>query len=782
MLTKNNVKVVDNNNVLFDDLYYMVRPVTNKKFLEVFPLKTCRYVNHLPVTDSAGNVVKDTKFMQKMRENGEMPVLLDTTMLTYSLEQINTAMKNWGYFEAKSWDTIVYKNPDKRHPNRHKAEVTYFVEAGNAYYVRDIRYFIDIFEYKRIILKDTVNRLIHIGDRYDADKLLEERDRIVSNIRDNGYYYVSEDIISFKIDTINAGKHLDKKGNKTLAINVYVNFDRISDSTVQEKHAYKYFFNNVVIYPNYSTDSPWPQQKTSYHRSRTDKTTYTFYSTNFDSIPKHTLDRPIPDIRPRILVDNILTKKGLPYSENLVTRSRKKISDLKNFSYIDIFVEEDVSKRDSINKTGQLNTYYYLKRNKLHSLSAEFEARSDKTDLSLTYSNKNLFRSAEYFNINVYGGLGFRIRTKTKDHPAAFTLENKEVGAEISMDFRRLLFFRKTQKIEANSYGTSLKIGAHYEDSYLYRRGLYNAALVYNLSHRSNLVHTITPIDLSIINITPKGDEFNEVMSLYSKDFQAKYQDNFLLSFKYGLTYTHPFADVRNALTIRFKVESSGMLLSGICAMVRAKQDENGHYLIGNRNYGNFEAAELDLRYSYTINSKNSVATRFNFGLGIPLWNATTLPFEKSFYLGGSNSMRAWDYRTLGPGSYYNEANENIVNDIRTGDMKLEINVEYRGTLYKFIKYGIFADAGNIWLTHKDPDMPNAEFQFKRFYKEIGLGVGAGLRFDFSFFIIRVDAAIPIYDPCKAPGDKWIGITQNEKGKNTLNKPINFIFGIGHAF
>ena len=158
------------------------------------------------------------------------------------------------------------------------------------------------------------------------------------------------------------------------------------------------------------------------------------------------------------------------------------------------------------------------------------------------------------------------------------------------------------------------------------------------------------------------------------------------------------------------------------------------------------------------------------------------MPFEKSFYLGGSNSMRAWDYRTLGPGSYYNEANENLKNDIRTGDMKIEMNFEYRGTLYKFIKYGVFVDAGNIWLTHKDEDMPNAEFNFRRFYKEIALGAGVGIRLDFNFFIIRVDAAVPIYDPGKAEGDHWIGVAPTDKGRMWLNRPINIIFGIGHAF
>lgn len=781
MLNKNTVKVVDKKGVEFDDLYYMVRPITNKKILDVFPFRAWQYSHNQPKVDSAGNVIKDTKFMQKQRAKGEETILLDTTMIPYSINQIYTAMKNWGYFDAKAWDTIIYKGPDKRHPHRHMAEVTYFVEAGNAYYIRDIQYFVEIPEYKRIIVNGQKDRLLNPGDKYNAETLLEERDRMVSDIRDHGYYYVSNDIISFQIDTLESGKHLDKNGNKTLVINVFVNFNRISDSEIQEKHAYKFYFNKVYIYPNYSADTSHLIVN-NFHRSKDDHTPYTIISVNREAWPKHAIDKPLRDIRPRILVDNILTKQGELYSQSLVTRSRKKLSDLKNFSYLDIVVEEDEAKRDSATKTGLLNTYYYLKRSKLHSLSVEFEARSDKTDLSLTYSNKNIFRSAEFFNVNVYGGLGFQIRAKKADQPAAFTLESKEVGAELSLDFRRLLFFRKTQKIDALNYGTSLKLGAHYENNYLFNRGLYNAALVYSLAYTSNLTHTITPIDLSVIDITPKGEEFYDVMALYSKDFRAKYQDNFLLSLKYALTYTHPFDDIRNSLIIRLKMESSGMLLAGICAMAKAPKDENGHYMLGSRNFGNFELGEIDLRYTYTINKNNSLATRFNFGVGLPLWNATTLPFEKSFSLGGSNSMRAWDYRRLGPGSYYNEANEDLVQDIRTGDVKLEMNLEYRGTLYKFIKYGVFADMGNIWLAHKDEDMPNAEFQFNRFYKEIGLGVGAGIRLDFSFFIIRVDAAVAIYDPCKAPGDKWIGLTTNDLGKKSLNRSVNILFGIGHAF
>ena len=779
LLTKNTVKVEDKKGIEFDNLIYTVRPITNKKFLDVFPLKASRYVNNLPKTDSLGNVIKDTKWMKKMREAGEEPVLLDTTLITYSLNQIQIAMKKLGYFNAESYATIKYKDPNKLHPKRHKAEVTYHVTAHDAFYIREIRYSIDIFEYKRIILKDTANRLFKVGDKYNADNLIAEQSRIVNNIRDNGYYYVSNDIVSFEIDTLDAENHRDAKGNRTLSVRILINFSKIKDKDIRERHAYKFYFNNVYIYPNYDITHNYNQSATRItYRKKKDDTRYYIITTPPDSNVTRK-NKPIPDIRPRILTDNILSKSGLPYSQSLISRSRSKLSGLKNFNYIDIDVVESVSGRDTVNKTGMLNTIYRLSRNKLHSIAAQLEARSDKASLSLTYSNKNLFRSAEYFNVNVYGSLGFYIKSKTAEEKAKFILESEEVGGEISMDFRRLLFFRKTQKIEASNYGTQIKVGAHFQNNTLYQRGLYNGAIVYTLAYTSNLTHTITPIDLSVIDITSKGEEFAQVLSLYSKDFRQKYQDNFLLSFKYGLTYTQPVKNPRNSFIARFRAESSGMFLSAICTMAKAPKNDEGKYTIGGINYGNFERAEIDLRYTYTINKSNSVATRFDFGIGLPLWNATTLPFEKSFYLGGSNSMRAWNYRSLGPGSYYTE--EEVENDIRTGDIKLEMNVEYRGTIYKFIKYGIFVDAGNIWLSHKDEDMPNAEFSINRFYKEIGFGAGVGLRLDFGFFIIRLDAALPIYDPSQPPARRWIG-TETVDGKTSLNKAINFTFGIGHAF
>ena len=356
LLTKNTVKVEDKKGIEFDDLIYTVRPITNKKFLDVFPIKASRYVNHLPKTDSLGNVIKDTKWMKRMRDAGEEPVLLDTTLITYSLNQIQIAMKKLGYFNAESYATIKYKNPNKMHPKRHKAEVTYHVTAHDAFYIREVRYAIDIFEYKRIILKDTSNRLFKIGDKYNADNLIAEQSRIVNHIRDNGYYYVSNDIVSFEIDTLDAENHRDAKGNKTLSIRILINFSKIKDKEIREKHAYKFFFNNVYIYPNYDITHNYNQSASRMtYRKRKDDTRYYIITTPPDSNATRK-NKPIADIRPRILTDNILSKSGLPYSQSLISRSRSKLSGLKNFNYIDIDVVESVSGRDTINKTGMLNT------------------------------------------------------------------------------------------------------------------------------------------------------------------------------------------------------------------------------------------------------------------------------------------------------------------------------------------------------------------------------------------------------------------------------------------
>jgi outer membrane protein assembly factor BamA len=164
-----------------------------------------------------------------------------------------------------------------------------------------------------------------------------------------------------------------------------------------------------------------------------------------------------------------------------------------------------------------------------------------------------------------------------------------------------------------------------------------------------------------------------------------------------------------------------------------------------------FEKFEFTWNYTHTFNKNNSFATRFTAGAIIPLDKESYVPYEKGFFMGTSNSMRGWGYRGLGPGSY-----EHRLDSIYTGDIKLEWNLEYRGTIYGSFKYGVFSDVGNIWLARASDDMPGAEFSFKRFYTELAVDVGVGLRLDFDFLVVRVDYALPIYDPQRTSQGRWM--------------------------
>ena len=763
MLTKNTVKVTDRKGDEFNDLYYLLRPVPNKKFIDVFPIKTSLYAKYYPKRDPVTDtIISDSKFRRWMRSHGEPPVLLDTNMVSYSMDQLIIAMHQLGYFNASVASEIRFR--------RKKAAVNYYVEANEPFYINKIKYHIDIPEYKKSIVRDTSNTQLHAGMRYKAEALLNEKARILNTLRDQGYYHAPNNMIYFVVDTTQQGSGI--RPEQTVDIDIYINLSRVHDETALQKYKYKYEFNNVYVYSNYNParDPSLPMDTVKFTRSKNDPTRYFFITPKEEGKFKKRKNvyAPKRDYRYRTLTDLMYTKRGDTYSQNVLNRSYKRLSDLKNFGYINIEFTENETKRDSANQTGLLNTTYKLSRNKIHSVSAEVDVRSDKANLSLTYSNKNIFKGAEYFNFNIYGGLD--ILFKRTDKRLIMYTQNAEAGGEISIDFPRLFIFRKTQKIESLRYSTSIKLGAHWQRAAtLYQRLILNTGIVYSWMPNLKFNHSIAPIDISIVKID-KYEGFDDVIKKYSKAFQRKYEENVLFALNYTFNYTHPTKSSRNRFTIRLLFESSGTLLTGINALFKMPKNDNGAWTFCGMNYATYQMAEIDLRYSHVINNKNSVATRFNFGIGIPILNSKVMPFEKSFYLGGANSMRAWAFRTLGPGSYYSESRRTE----RSGDIKIEMNAEYRGTIYKFIKYGIFADIGNIWLVKKDEQMLNAEFKLNRFYKELALATGVGLRLDFNFFIIRIDMALPIYDPNEQEANRWIN-------KNVFKK-LYIPFAIGYAF
>jgi len=222
--------------------------------------------------------------------------------------------------------------------------------------------------------------------------------------------------------------------------------------------------------------------------------------------------------------------------------------------------------------------------------------------------------------------------------------------------------------------------------------------------------------------------------------------------------------------------DAAGNLLS-LAGKVTNADTVNGSYQIFGQPFAQYVRADIDLRYNYAFNDFGSIVYRGYVGVGIPYGNSVAIPFEKQYFSGGSNSIRAWQVRTLGPGSYNSE--EIFLN--QTGDIKLEANAEYRFKLFWILEGAVFLDAGNIWTFKDDKSRPGTQFQFNKFYNDIAIGTGVGLRFDLKFVIARVDAGMKLRDPLLPDGSKWIA--QNHP-YNLRKYPGDFtlVLGIGYPF
>lgn len=741
MLLRNNVEVKGAPSTDFDDLKSYCRPIPNDRFLTIFLVKPRLYAMGMPTTDKNG-MVKDTKFKKWLREKvGEAPVLLDSAEIDNSVDQLQIVMKQSGYFDAD----ISYHVKHNKHNNK-KVKVNYLINANEPYRISNITYNIDIPEYKKIVILNKDETLLEPGMLYNEEIISNELTRIINLIRDEGYYYVEKSIISCEVsydppqDSLNTNPH-------TVSLEIIM---KIPSNDNASRYLYKYTYNNVYVYTNYSAlDNLIHHYDTvRFHsRDKNDHTRYYFITPHYDW-----LEKPIRDFHYGTLANAIYSKRDVPYSQIVRRRSSQAISQLDNFSYYNIEFKENEKLLDTVNRTGVLDSYYYLTPMKIHSIGGQLDLRNDKSAISFSYTNRNIFKGAEHLTINVSGGYFYYSLSNLFHHNTTYAYPEFGVGATLT--FPNLFLFNKTQKVTGIRYSTSVNASINYNG--LYRRLMYNIGMTYNWSPTYYLNHSVSPIDISTINNSDRRAARLLNYDNYPESYQNRFGKFFLLSFKYSMNYLVPFKVTQNKHNMRISInfESSGLVLKGLNALItpdhrwtisRNRLDSTGY------NYSSFEKVEATWNYTYKINKHNSFATRLSAGAMIPLDKDSHIPYERGFYLGTSNSMRGWGYRGLGPGAY-----EHGKDSLYTGDIKIEWNIEYRGTIYKSFKFGIFSDIGNIWLARKSDDMPNAEFAFNRFYKELAIDVGVGIRLDFNFLIFRVDYAIPLYDPSRTSLGPWI--------------------------
>jgi len=765
-LVRNTVRVDEVRSQQFDDLTDLVRPIPNRKFMGIFPVKVSLWANHQPRFDSITGKTRDSRMNQWLRKIGEPLVLLDSSDMQRSMEQIDLAMFKRGYFDAATHAEVQFLR-------KQKARVNYTVTPNQPYHIRSIEYQIEIPEYKRTIITDTVNSLVKKGMIYNEEILVAERNRMVNKIRDQGFFHAAPSLITFLVDTNNAFANPNAQQQPTVALIIRVSLDDVNDETLITRYRNRYRFNNVLIYTNYDLNLDRNLSlDTIPHfdfRNKSDSTLYEFVTLK-RLVRRTNRVKLVKDYNSRTIVNAIWMKRGDMFTQTAFERTHKKLRDLNNFTIINISYHEDEALWDSINKIGALNTIIRLTRAKQHGVEAAFDLRTDRTGLSLAYTNRNVFRGAEFLRVSGFGNVYYYkwLNSLIKKEIIEGSLIYGELGGEVLLRFPRLLMLPKYQNINFWGYSTEIKLSASYTQ--LFSRLNLQAAYTYNWSPTRHLIHSISPVDVATLDSRSSRD--TALFAYYPASYQRKFEKFFLPSARYNLTYWTPERN-GHIFRVNFAFETVGLLLYGINSVV----DRNNAWTIfGDFNYGVFEKFDLNLAYTKVINKNNAFASRFVFGMAIPLRKGTVIPFERSFFVGGSNSMRGWTFRQLGPGGYSNT--ENYIE--RVGDMRLELNLEYRGTIYRAFKFGVFSDIGNVWLLSIYEDMPNAEFNFNTFYKQIAVCVGVGLRLDFNFFIIRIDYGLPIYDPSKPIGNYWI--SKNWVNNKWWTGAQGIQFGIGYAF
>lgn len=764
MLDKNNVEVKDEKGPQFDNLKSYVRPIPNKKFLDLINLRTMAYTGGQPKYDKKGNL-KDSKFKKRLREKwGESPVLLDSTEISNSMRQLSMVMGQLGYFDASISFDVIHNKKDFK-----KVKVNYLILANEAYHISKINYDIDIPEYRKIIILNKEESLLNEGMRYDEDIINQEFTRIINLLRDEGYYYVEKSLINAEVSYDMPTDSL-QTDPKSVTLNIQVKIPEGSDAS---RYLYKYYFNNTYVQTNFDPNTPADQTYDTVRYVNLHKGSDCYFVTPHDD----ELSEPIKDYTYKTIANAIFTKRGEAFSQRARRVSSQALNRLDNFSYFNISFLEDLSKLDTLNKIGYLDAVYRLTRKKVHSVGGQIDLRNDKSAISFSYTNRNIFKGAENLTINLSAGYFYYSLSNLFHNNRSYAYP--EFGVNASLDFPKLFLFSKYQNPEALKYSTTLKFGVNY--SGLYRRLIYNTSLTYNWTPNRIVSHSVSPIDISTINNDDK--RFANILNYddYPESYQNRFGKFFLLSLKYNLNLLVPLevTNFRHNMRLSANFESSGLLLKGLNRLIspnerwvlsRNSLDSSGY------NYTSFEKLEFTWLYSFKINANNTFSTRMTAGAIIPLDDESYMPYERGFYMGTSNSMRGWGYRGVGPGSY-----EHGRDSLFTGDIKLELNFEYRGTIYRTLKYGIFADVGNIWLSRECADMPGAEFKFKRFYRELAFDAGIGIRIDLDFLVLRVDYAIPFYDPTRGSVGKWINSRWLE-GRHAIHWGEGLKIAIGYAF
>lgn len=678
---------------------------------------------------------KDTANYQIKSRTVEAPVLFDSTPVEKSVQNFKSFLFNSGYFYPTIKDTFRFK--------KKRAYVTYDIETGINFLIKDVHLNADDSVIKDLVTKSMSETLLKKGEAFSMSLVDEERSRITNMLKNAGYFAFSQDnIVNVSLDTFNKSLLKDdynpfenvintlalqnrQQKNPTLDITIYIRADENANTYK------KYFLNRVNVYPDFVSREDINDPSLITKQYKQIRFRYHHYY-----------------IREKVLYKNIFFDSGATYSQKTYDQTINRLNDLGAFRSVRLYQSEDTlhSNKDS----GFINTTVLLSPAKKYDFSTNFEISSGTTydvgsALSFTFRDKNFLKGGNIFNASVRGGI-----ETTWDQSYAgnffnkFRLFSRSAGAAAGLNFPKFIAPFTGYFKDKNTPRTILSAGA----SVLQRVDFFTStnlttSFTYNWQETTTRTWELSPLFISNFGLPYVSDSFRR--RLDSIPFLAKlYTPVFIEGENFFFTYSNQLINKGRSYTYaRLGIEEAGALMNLVDAVLKP-----------DINYAQYFKFDFDVR-RYINRTKSQLATRFYGGFGVPYGGSPSLPYIKQYFSGGPYSIRGWRIRTLGPGGYQNPEEDTTYRTgvfiDRTGDIKLELNTEYRFDIVQLfygvvkMKGAVFGDAGNIWLAKKTSAFPDGEFRLSRLGRDLAVSTGAGLRFDLAgFFIFRFDAAFPL--------------------------------------
>ena len=718
LLDKAKVKCVDDKKVDTGKLRNYLRQKQNTEIFGFWKLQLHIY-NTAP-TDTLKPSKK--KLAENAHKMGEAPVIYDEQLTAASMQQLKQQMNNMGYFQASVDTQKVVKN--------RKVRLTYLVTAREPYTIRN--YEVDIpFDAAREIAENE-HCLIKKGEQFSTATLDDERERITTAMRNQGYFYFEKTMLEFTADSSLRSKEVD------IRIHMAPFVEHLDENALRRLHT-QYTIRKVC----YQIDYDPARLPDSVEVKRMDDK----YGNEYSWTGNRFLTR-------RALRTSSRIEPNKRYAEWRVDRTYAKMNGLPPVKYVDIAF---TPVGDSL-----LDCFITVSRGRLNSVSAEVEGTYSAGDwgiaAGLNYSNKNIFHGAQVLTLGARASYEWRTNG----------------GRAIEAKAEASLLFPSNVKVN---------IAYNYQRRpEEYERNIANAGLSYFISRKpgSRWTHQFNLIDINYIYLPWISEAFKKEFIEKSTVLKASYEDHFILDWSYlgsFSTYNARYPN-RSYMQMALRVETAGNALYALSLAAKFQKNADGSYVLWKIPFAQYAKGDFNFTYHGIITPKHHLLGHIGLGVAVPYLNARTIPFEKRYFGGGSSGVRGWQARTLGPGTF-KEKGTAFVYDKQAGDIQLIANLEYRYKVLSFLELAAFLDAGNIWTIYDYAEQPGGVFRFDEFYKQIAWSYGVGIRFDLSILVFRVDFGVKLHDPSR--------IEENKQWRTAPNglcwkDDMTFHFAIGYPF